>query len=105
PADQDAHHSIGWHSARRARQGAANGAAILALEARGAAQGIDLLAPLKPGRLTGEADAASREKVPTLDHDRVLEPEIQTAIELVRSGRLAAIVSSPARGGGQGGGR
>jgi len=37
--------------------------AILALEALGAAQGIDLLAPLKPGRLTRQAHAAIREKV------------------------------------------
>jgi histidine ammonia-lyase len=90
-ADQEDHNSMGWHSALRARQVATNVDAILALEALGAAQGIDLLAPLKPGRLTGEAHAVIREKVPTLDHDRVLEPEIQAAIELVRSGRLAGI--------------
>ncbi|TMD21656.1 MAG: histidine ammonia-lyase [Chloroflexi bacterium] len=90
-ADQEDHNSMGWHSAQRARQVATNVEAILALEALGAAQGIDLLAPLKPGRGTGEAHAAIREKVPTLDHDRVLEPEIQAAIELVRSGRLAGI--------------
>src|SRR2546421_489638 len=90
-ADQEDHNSMGWHSAQRARQVATNVEAILALEALGAAQGIDLLAPLKPGRLTGEAHAAIRETVPTLDHDRVLEPEIQAAIELVRSGRLAGI--------------
>src|SRR6266550_4216607 len=90
-ADQEDHNSMGWHSAQRARQVATNVEAILALEALGAAQGIDLLAPLKPGRLTGEAHAAIREKVPTLDHDRVLEPEIEAAIELVRSGRLAGI--------------
>jgi histidine ammonia-lyase len=65
--------------------------AILGLEALGAAQGIDLLSPLKPGRLTGEAHTAIRAKVPSLDHDRVLEPEIRTAIELVRSGTLAKI--------------
>src|ERR1700730_1680191 len=93
-ADQEDHNSMGWHSAQRARQVAANVEAILALEALGAAQGIDLLAPLQPGRLTGEAQAAIREKVPTLDHDRVLEPEIQAAIELVRSGRLAKIGAS-----------
>ena len=55
-----------------------------------------MLSPLKPGRLTGEAHAAIRKRVPTLDHDRVLEPEIQTAIELVRSGKLAKIAAEAA---------
>jgi histidine ammonia-lyase len=90
-ADQEDHNSMGWHSAQRARQVATNVEAILALEALGAAQGIDLLAPLKPGRLTAEAHAAIREKVPPLDHDRVLAPEIQTAIGLIRSGSLAKV--------------
>jgi histidine ammonia-lyase len=90
-ADQEDHNSMGWHSAQRARQVAINVETILGLEALGAAQGIDLLSPLKPGRLTGEAHAAIRAKVPSLDHDRVLEPEIRTAIELVRSGALAKI--------------
>ncbi len=90
-ADQEDHNSMGWHSALRARQVAINVETILALEALGAAQGIDLLAPLKPGRLTAEAHAAIREKIPTLDHDRVLQPDIQAATELVRSGRLATI--------------
>jgi len=88
-ADQEDHNSMGWHSAQRARQVAVNVETILALEALGAAQGIDLLAPLKPGRLTAQAHATIREKVPTLDHDRVLEPEIQTAIGLIHSGKLA----------------
>ncbi|HEV2014160.1 MAG TPA: histidine ammonia-lyase [Candidatus Dormibacteraeota bacterium] len=90
-ADQEDHNSMGWHSAQRARQVATNVETILALEALGAAQGIDLLAPLKPGRLTAEAHAAIREKVPPLDHDRVLAPEIQTAIGLIRSGTLAKV--------------
>ena len=88
-ADQEDHNSMGWHSALRARQVATNVETILALEALGAAQGIDLLAPLKPAPLTGAAHAAIREKVPTLDHDRVLEPEIRTAVALIRSGTLA----------------
>ncbi|HVH65429.1 MAG TPA: aromatic amino acid lyase, partial [Candidatus Acidoferrum sp.] len=90
-ADQEDHNSMGWHSALRARQVATNVETILALEALGAAQGIDLLAPLKPGRLTGQAHAAIRGKVPMLDHDRVLQPDIQAATELVRNGTLADV--------------
>lgn len=90
-ADQEDHNSMGWHSALRVRQVAINVETILALEALGAAQGIDLLAPLKPGRLTSQAHAAIREKVATLDHDRVLQPDIQAATELVRSGTLAKV--------------
>ena len=103
-ADQEDHNSMGWHSALRARQVASNVETILALEALGAAQGIDLLAPLKPGRLTAQAHAAIREKVPALDHDRVLQPDIQAATELVRNGTLSRIADSAipslARGGG-----
>lgn len=90
-ADQEDHNSMGWHSALRARQVATNVESILALEALGAAQGIDLLAPLQPGRLTAEAHAAIREQVPTLDHDRVLQADIEQATGLVHSGRLARI--------------
>ena len=90
-ADQEDHNSMGWHSALRARQVATNVESILALEALGAAQGIDLLAPLRPGRLTAEAHAAIRTQVPTLDHDRVLQADIEQATGLVRSGRLAKI--------------
>ncbi|TMD42757.1 MAG: histidine ammonia-lyase [Chloroflexi bacterium] len=90
-ADQEDHNSMGWHSALRARQVATNVESILALEALGAAQGIDLLAPLKPGRLTAEAHAAIREKVPMLDHDRMLQADIQAATGVVRNGILAKI--------------
>src|SRR5207248_2735738 len=95
-ADQEDHNSMGWHSAQQARQVATNVEAILALEALGAAQGIDLLSPLRPGTLTAEAHAAIREKVPPLDHDRVLQPEIEAAIELVHSGKLAKVSQSGA---------
>jgi histidine ammonia-lyase len=97
-ADQEDHNSMGWHSAQRARQVATNTETILALEALGAAQGIDLLSPLKPGRLTGAAHAAIRAQVPYLDHDRILEPEIRTAVALIHGGSLAAIAPPPLAG-------
>lgn len=90
-ADQEDHNSMGWHSALRALQMVSNVESILALEALGAAQGIDLLAPLKPARLTAEAQEALREVVPTLDHDRVLEVDIEAATKVVRGGRLAEV--------------
>jgi histidine ammonia-lyase len=90
-ADQEDHNSMGWHSAMRARQVVTNVESILAMEVLGATQGIDLLAPLKPGRLTGEAHHALRERVPMLDHDRILHRDIESATELIRSGRLAKI--------------
>ncbi len=93
-ADQEDHNSMGWHSAQRARQVSVNVESILALEALGAAQGIDLLSPLEPARLTGEARAAIRELVPMLDHDRALYPEIESIVSLIRSGRLAAIAAA-----------
>jgi histidine ammonia-lyase len=92
-ADQEDHNSMGWHSALRARQVASNVEMILAMEALGAAQGIDLLAPLKPARLTASAHAALRQKVPSLDHDRVLHQDIEAAASLVRSGKLAKIAA------------
>ena len=92
-ADQEDHNSMGWHSAQRARQVSINVETILALEALAAAQGIDLLSPLQPAPMTGEAHAAIREKVASLDHDRTLYPEIEAAVALVRSGRLATIAA------------
>jgi histidine ammonia-lyase len=90
-ADQEDHVSSGWQSALRLRQALGNTETILALEALAAAQGIDLLAPLKPASMTARAHSAIRARVPPLDHDRVLHPEMEKATELVRSGALAAI--------------
>jgi len=93
-ADQEDDNSMGWQAALKARQILANVETILALEALAAAQGIDLLAPLKPAAVTRAGQALIRERVPVLDHDRVLEPEIRAATELVRSGALAQVVDN-----------
>jgi histidine ammonia-lyase len=97
-ADQEDHVSMGWHSALRARQVALNVASILALEALGAAQGIDLLAPLKPAPLTARAHALLRSRVPTLEEDRAFGPEIDAATLLVQGGALAEIAAQAVEG-------
>jgi histidine ammonia-lyase len=94
-ADQEDHNSMGWHAALKARRVAENVETILALEALAAAQGIDLLAPLKPSRRTGSAHALIRKRVPPLEQDRILAPEIQAAISLVHEGALAHIADEP----------
>jgi histidine ammonia-lyase len=88
-ADQEDHNSMGWHSALKALRVVSNLEAILGLEALAAAQGIDLLAPLQPAPATAAAHRSVRERIPPLDHDRNFEPELEAAIELVRSGKLA----------------
>jgi histidine ammonia-lyase len=95
-ADQEDDNSMGWQAALKARQILANVEIILGLEALAAAQGIDLLAPLKPAPLTRAAHDVVRARVPTLEHDRILEPEIQAAAELVRSGALARVIEAVA---------
>lgn len=93
-ADQEDDNSMGWTAALKARQILANVETILALEALAAAQGIDLLAPLTPAPATNAAHDVIRDRVPTLEHDRILEPEIRAATELVHSGALARVVDA-----------
>jgi histidine ammonia-lyase len=93
-AGQEDHVSMGMTSARHARDCLANAEAVIALEVLGAAQGIDLRRPLKPAAGTAAALAAVREAVPFLDGDRQLKPDVDAAIELVRSGALVEAVEA-----------
>ena len=57
-----------------------------------AAQGIDFRAPLKTSEALSAAHAAIRQAVPDLEEDRYLAPDLERAIELVRSGALNASI-------------
>lgn len=81
---------MGMTAARHARAVVDNAEVVLALEALGAAQALDLRSPLQAGPATRAAHDAIRERVPFVEHDRELSPDIAAAIELVRSGALAA---------------
>jgi histidine ammonia-lyase len=93
-AGQEDHVSMGMTSARHARDCVANAEVVIALEVLGAAQGIDLRRPLKPAAGTAGALAAVREAVPFLESDRQLKPDVDAAIELVRSGALVEAVEA-----------
>ncbi|MGH2557314.1 MAG: histidine ammonia-lyase [Actinomycetota bacterium] len=91
-AGQEDHVSMGMTSARHARDIVANAEVVIALEALAAAQGLELRRPLKPGEGTAAALAAIREAVPFLDGDRPLKPDVDAAIEALRSGALVQAV-------------
>jgi len=75
--NKEDHVSMGMTSALKLRQMVENVASILAMELICAAQGLDFLAPLKPGRGTQQAYEKVRSLVPPLQEDRVWSPEIE----------------------------
>jgi histidine ammonia-lyase len=97
-AGQEDHVSMGMTAARHARDVVANAEIVVALEALGASQALDLRAPLDPGRATAAVKRALRDAVPFYEADREFGPDIAAAVELLRSGRLisaAEDVSGP----------
>ena len=64
--------------ARHARDIVANAEIVVAIEALAAAQALDLRAPLEPAPATRAARDAIRERVPFLEADRELGPDIAT---------------------------
>jgi histidine ammonia-lyase len=64
---------------------------VLAAEALCAARGLDLRAPLRPGRGVAAAHGVVRELVPPLDGDRSPSPDLAALTEAIRGGRLAAV--------------
>jgi histidine ammonia-lyase len=57
---------------------------VLAIELLCAAQGVDFLAPLKPGKGTGSAHKLIRQRVPHLDEDRNVSEDIAKVLELTQ---------------------
>lgn len=92
-ANQEDHVSMACHGARRLLQMTENLFGIIGIEALTATQGVDFRAPLKTGTELLKAHATLRAKVPELDVDRYMAPEIEAAVSLVANGTLAAAVS------------
>jgi histidine ammonia-lyase len=83
-AMQEDHVSMGWHAARKLRKVVDNLRSIIAIEYLGAARCIDLRAPHKPAKVTGEYVAKLRKVVAGHGPDRFLAPELEAAAELLR---------------------
>ncbi len=93
-ADQEDHVSMGTIAARKCRQVLENSKRVIAIEYMAAAQGVDLLAPLKASRPLLAAHQCLRKKVHMLEDDRPLSPDISAIVELMESGEIVNEVQS-----------
>jgi histidine ammonia-lyase len=89
-ANQEDHVSMAAHAACRLADMAENAANVVAIELLAAAQGCDFHAPMQSSAPLERARAALRGRVPHLQDDRFLAPDIAAAADLVRSGALVA---------------
>jgi histidine ammonia-lyase len=89
-ADQEDHVSMGTVAARKAAMILENVQTVIAIEYMCAAQGIDLLSPLKPSELLEKAVVKIREVVKKLEDDRTLSPDITKILALMRSRAIVA---------------
>lgn len=93
-ANQEDHVSMGTTAARKARKIALNVSRVLAIELMCAAQGLEFADAKGLGAGSRAAYKAIRERVPALEEDRILAPDIEELADLVRSGRLVAAVEA-----------
>jgi histidine ammonia-lyase len=95
-ANQEDHVSMAAHGARRLEAMVENAMAVIGIELLAAAQGCDFHAPLSSSTPLDAVRLMLRERVPHLEDDRHMHPDMQAAIALVRGGHLAAAVAGVA---------
>jgi histidine ammonia-lyase len=96
-AMQEDHVSMGWSAARKLRRGIDGLTRVLAIELLTAARGIELRLPLQPAPTTAAVIAALRTAgAPAPGSDRWLAPEIDLAVDLIRTGVVVAAAESVA---------
>jgi histidine ammonia-lyase len=91
---QEDHVSMGWGAGRKLRRSIDALTRVLAIELMAAARALDLRAPVSPAPATAAAVAALREVVPGPGADRFLSAEIESAVELVRTGAVVRAVEA-----------
>ncbi|AZS37422.1 Histidine ammonia-lyase [Microbacterium lemovicicum] len=101
-AMQEDHVSMGWAAARKLRRAVDGLTRVLAIELITAARALDLRAPLAPAARTADARAVVRTAAGGPGPDRFLSPEIESVVELVAAGAVAAVLGARARPAGAG---
>ncbi len=94
-ANQEDHVSMSAHGARRLTPMVWSAATIVGIEILVAAQGCDFHAPLSSSVDLERVRAAVRQRVPRLDGDRYLSPDLRAATAMVREGVLVAGLETP----------
>lgn len=90
-ANQEDHVSMGVHAAMKALRAVELLEYVLAFELLAAAQALEFLKPLRPGRGVEAAYHAIRERVAPLDGDRPLTPEVERIVGLIRDGAFGPV--------------
>ena len=93
-AGQEDHVSMGNASGLKAWQVVANSERAVAIELLAAAQAVEFLAPLEPGRGARATYDAVRTRSARLRDDRSLSADIEEVAEAIRDGSLIASVES-----------
>ena len=92
-AMQEDHVSMGWSAARKLRRSVDGLTRVVAVEVLTAARALDLRRPLEPSPATDAVVRLLRASgIEGPGPDRHLSPEIETAVELVRSGAVLTAV-------------
>ena len=93
-ADQEDHVAMTPISVRKCGEILRNVSAVLAIEMMSASQAFDFRKPLKPGNGTRVAYKKIREVVDFMEEDRVLYPDIEKILKLVREGSIVEEVET-----------
>ena len=91
-ANKEDHVSMGTIAARKAREILGNLKHVIAIELLCAAQGLDLLTNLKPGKGTLMAYKVLRRHVSHMKKDRELSPDIETVAGIIDNGEILSAV-------------
>jgi len=91
-ANREDHVPMSTAAARKCRAVATNATRVLACELLCAAQGLEFLMPLRPGRGAEAAYRHIREHVRPLGRDRTLHRDLEAVKRLIRTGSLLAAV-------------
>jgi histidine ammonia-lyase len=90
-ADKEDHVSMGMWAALKCRQVAANVRQVLAIELLAAAQGIDLLRPLRSSARLEELHRWVRSAVAPWDEDREMAPDLAAGERLLARGEIPGL--------------